>query len=144
MNLGFLVNMLACDISWEKKLDMNFWFPGCIKYKLDNTGCPRKVTFPNFRLILVNRYPRKRPPIFSPKTAKNAYFWKSWLLGPKIPPKYLQKYPILAVFGPSCRPGWIFMVQNGWYRYPTYSTMFHVRLAPLGGLLGPNSQLFQK
>ena len=35
---------------------------------------------------------------------------------------YLQKYPILAVFGPSCRPGQIFMVQNGWHRCPAYST----------------------
>ena len=35
---------------------------------------------------------------------------------------YLQKYPILAVFGPSCRPSQFFMVQNCWYRCPTYST----------------------
>ena len=57
---------------------------------------------------------------------------------------YLQKYPILAVFGPSCRPGWIFLVQNAWKRCPPYRYMFHVGLAPLGGLLGPNIQFFQK
>ena len=62
-----------------------------------------------------------------PKTAKMGVFW------------YLQKYPILAVFGPSCRPGWIFLVQNGWKRCPPYRYMFH-GLAPLGGLLGPNIQ----
>ena len=43
-----------------------------------------------------------------PKTAKRRYIW------------YLQKYPILAVFGPSYQPGRIFMVQNGWYRCPAY------------------------
>ena len=128
---------------------------------------------------------RKRPPFFSSKTPKNGYFWKKWLLGPKIPPRgasltwnivlyagylyqpfwtikiqpgwqegpktakmgYFWRYqntPILAVFGPSCRPGWIFLVQNGWKRCPPYRYMFHVGLAPLGGLLGPNIQFFQK
>jgi len=29
---------------------------------------------------------------------------------------------ILTFHGPFCRPGWIFMVQDGWYRWPTYST----------------------
>ena len=57
---------------------------------------------------------------------------------------YLQKYPILAVFGPSCQPGRFFLVQNGWKRCPPYRYMFHVGLAPLGGLLGPNIQFFQK
>ena len=57
---------------------------------------------------------------------------------------YLQKYPILAVFGPSCQPGRFFLVQNGWKMCPPYRYMFHVGLAPLGGLLGPNTQLFQK
>ena len=28
----------------------------------------------------------------------------------------------IYTFGPSCRPGWIFMVRNGWYRCPAYST----------------------
>ena len=61
------------------------------------------------------------------KTAKSRYIW------------YLQKYPILAVFGPSCQPGRLFIVQNGWKRCPAYRYMFHVGLAPLGGLLGPNT-----
>ena len=66
------------------------------------------------------------------KTAQSRYVW------------YLQKYPILAVFGPSCQPGRFFLVQKGWKRCPPYRYMFHVGLAPLGGLLGPNTQLFQK
>ena len=47
-----------------------------------------------------------------PKTAKMGYFWR------------YQNTPILAVFGPSCRPGWIFLVQKGWKRCPPYRYMF--------------------
>ena len=42
--------------------------------------------------------------------------------GTKNSPTWLYLYPILAVFDPSCQPGRIFMVQNGWCSCPAYST----------------------
>ena len=54
-----------------------------------------------------------------PKTAKNGLYL------------YLQKYPILAVFGPSCQPGRFFLVQNGWKRCPAYSTTCFMLAPPL-------------
>ena len=137
------------------------------------------------KFISTNRSRVKDPHFLAKKQQKMPIFEKSWILGPKRPPRgasptwnmylygghlfqpfwtkknrpgwqegpktakfglylYLQKYPILAVFGTSCQPGRIFLVQNGWKRCPAYRYMFHVGLAPLGGLLGPNIQFFQK
>ena len=57
----------------------------------------------------------------------------------------VQMQPLLTVFGPSCRPDRIFMVQNGWYRCPTYSTTCFMFDPHLWGLFqGPKSQFCQK
>ena len=45
---------------------------------------------------------------------------------------------ILTFPGPSCRPGQIFLVQNGLYRCPTYSTTCFMSNSHLwGGIFGP-------
>ena len=62
-----------------------------------------RMTQDNLDILDITR--KKSPSVSS--LLKTSNKTKTW---------YLQKYPILAVSGPSCRLGWILMVQNGWYR----------------------------
>ena len=64
------------------------------------------------KFISTNRSRVKDPHFFSQKTAKNAYFWKSWLLGPKIPPRGASlTWNIVLYAGYLYQPFWTIKIQ---------------------------------
>ena len=63
--------------------------------------------------------------------------WCPW------PIEMTQKCHILTFPGPSCRPGQIFLVQNGLYRCPTYSTTCFMSNSHLWGYFWPSEVRFR-
>ena len=93
-----------------------FWYPG-LKLNFTATLFYKKNHFDQ-------PFPRKRPPFFSQKTAKNGYFWKNWILGPKRPPRGASPTWNMYLYGGHLfQPFWTKKIQPGRQEGPKTAKM---------------------
>ena len=114
--LGSIFGFFSCSVAIFGPICMKFFAPG-LKLNLPATLFYKKIHFDQ-------PFPRKRPPIFSPKTAKIGYFWKKLLLGPKIPPRGASlTWNIVLYAGYLYQPFWTIKIQPGRQEGPKTAKM---------------------